>query len=753
MDDLDRLKQSFYSEAEEILETLDVLLLDLEKDPEDKDILNSVFRSMHTLKGSSGIFEFNVLERTAHIQEDLLDYIREENISPSTEIMDILFEGLDLTKTVFEMTKDGEEIDEEISMDLEVKIKAILPEREVVEVEKKKVLDSGLSDEFLNKISDATKEKVVEISNGTNRLYQITMKLEGQCLGQGIDPFLLMKSLSYDGDIIDVKADVENIPPINLIDPAELYFEEINMLFSSLLGAEEVDNLFEFAHEAGIIEIHQFNPSELKTHFGIDADGFWLDSQNEKVGEPISEESSASQSPAEGAENSSEAPPQKLGEILVEMGEVSEEQLSAVLEKQQTPLGTIMVQEGIVSSEKVEKALVKQRKTGSKPQAAIKVDTEKLDSLVNLVGELVIAQTIISHNKSLLQGQDTGLSKTISHLNKITRDLQEEIMSIRMLPIRATFQKLMRVARDVSKKQGKDVETRVFGEDTELDKTVIDEIGDPLLHMLRNAVDHGIESPDEREKAGKPRKGIVELKAYHQGGNIVIEIKEDGAGLKKDVILQKALEKGIVNAGDELTDQQIYHLIFEPGFSTAKSITSVSGRGVGMDVVKRSIEKLRGKVDISTEVGRGTTFTINLPLTLAVIDGMVVRVGEERYIIPTISIVESIKPQKEQFFTVKGKGEMIKVRDELFPMTRLHELFSLSSKSSFPWESLVILVEGEGKRGCLLVDELLGQQQVVIKSLGEGFRKLRGISGGSILGDGRVGLILDTAGILDMVAA
>ena len=369
------------------------------------------------------------------------------------------------------------------------------------------------------------------------------------------------------------------------------------------------------------------------------------------------------------------------------------------------------------------------------------------------MGELVIAQTIISHNKGLLNGNDNGLSKTISHLNKITRDLQEEIMSIRMLPIRATFQKLMRVARDVSKKAGKEVETRVSGEDTELDKTVIDEIGDPLLHMLRNAVDHGIETPEERIKAGKDRKGVVELKAYHQGGNIVVEIKEDGAGLNKEIILKKALEKGLVKAGEKLSDQQIYHLIFEAGFSTAKSITNVSGRGVGMDVVKKSIEKLRGKVDISTKDGKGTTFTINLPLTLAVIDGMVVRVGKERYIIPTISIVESIKPLKEQIFTVKGKGEMIKIRDELFPMTRLHTLFNVGQEKVLPWNSLVILVEGEGRKGCLLVDELLGQQQVVIKSLGDGFRNLKGISGGSILGDGRVGLILDTGGILEMLAA
>jgi len=312
---------------------------------------------------------------------------------------------------------------------------------------------------------------------------------------------------------------------------------------------------------------------------------------------------------------------------------------------------------------------------------------------------------MVSHSDLVTQIADADLQKTMSLLGKITRDIQERVMSMRMLPIKATFQKMQRAERDVSRKAGKEITLHISGEDTELDKSVIDEIGDPLLHILRNAVDHGVEPPEERERVGKPRRGNVSLRAFHQGGSIVIEVKDDGRGLDKAKLISKGIEKGIIDSGSGMSDEQVYNLLFEPGFSTAALVTDVSGRGVGMDVVRRNIEKLRGKVDIFTELGKGTTFSLRLPLTLAIIDGMVVTVTDHRYIIPTISIIEFLKPAKDQVFTVEGKGEMVMIRDQLFPLVRLHKLFDIVPLHDQPWDALVILLEGEGMRVCLLVDD------------------------------------------------
>jgi two-component system chemotaxis sensor kinase CheA len=441
----------------------------------------------------------------------------------------------------------------------------------------------------------------------------------------------------------------------------------------------------------------------------------------------------------------------RLGDILVEMGEINEAQLSDALKKQTRPrLGEILEDEGLVSKENIDRALEKQKLMSIAKQTAIRIDTEKLDSLGNLAGELVIVESMLSQSRTLLDLHDPAVAKTLSQLNKITRYIQEQVMGMRMLPIKGTFQKLMRVARDTSRKAGKEVELIISGEGTEMDKTIIEDIGDPLVHIIRNSIDHGIELPEDRVAAGKPEKGVVELKASHRGGNIVIEVIDDGQGLNKERILAKAVKTGLVEANKNLTDEQIYNCIFEPGFSTASVVTELSGRGVGMDVVNKNIEKLNGNIEVSSEEGKGTTLTIKLPLTLAIIDGMLVRVGSERYIIPTISIIESFKADREQFFTIEDKGEMVKIRENLLPVLRLHELFNIIPSHEKPWDGIVIHVEGMGKKAGVLVDDLLGQQQVVIKSMDEAFRGLKGISGSAIMGDGNVVLILDSGGMLDM---
>ncbi|RKY12294.1 MAG: chemotaxis protein CheA [Planctomycetota bacterium] len=380
----------------------------------------------------------------------------------------------------------------------------------------------------------------------------------------------------------------------------------------------------------------------------------------------------------------------------------------------------------------------------------IKVSTERLDKLVNMTGELVIAQLMVDEEVDKNLTAEHELGRKVSHQGKIIRELQELSMSMRMVPIHGVFQKMTRLVRDLSHKANKKIDFITSGEETELDRNIVDKIADPLVHMVRNSVDHGIESAQERSEAGKSPTGRIELRAFHQAGNIVIEIEDDGKGLDKERILKKAVDNGIVEVGRQLSDEEIFKLIFHAGLSTAQKVTSVSGRGVGMDVVKKNIESLRGKVDISSTPGRGTTFTVRMPLTLAIIDGQVVKIGNNRYIIPINSIVRSLKPTAEQISSVQNRGEMVMVRGRLIPLIRLYKLFDIVPASEDATESLLVVVEEENDICCLLVDELLGQQQVVIKNLGEGLGKIKGVSGGAIMGDGNVSLILDVPGLMEL---
>ncbi|MDZ7642512.1 MAG: chemotaxis protein CheA [Desulfurivibrio sp.] len=380
--------------------------------------------------------------------------------------------------------------------------------------------------------------------------------------------------------------------------------------------------------------------------------------------------------------------------------------------------------------------------------ASIKVDIEKLDSLVNAVGELVIMQSLVRQNPLISKIADPKLLKDFSQLGRITSDLQRTAMSMRMVPIKQTFDKMIRLVRDLAKKSSKKVDLVMEGAETEIDRNMVDSIYDPLVHMMRNSVDHGIQPPEERAEHGKPPTGKVYLRAYQKGGNMVIEIEDDGEGLNSAKIRKKAESRGLIQSGENMSEFDLNNLIFMPGFSTADQITDVSGRGVGMDVVKKAVEKLRGKVEVHSEAGKGSLFTIRLPLTLAIIDGIIVRVGTERYIIPTIAIQESMRPERKNYNTVHGRGESLLIRGHLVPIVRLYELFGLDDPSvTDPCEGIVVVVENEGRLRALLVDELLGKEEVVIKNLG-GMSDIRGVAGGTILGDGRVGLILDLAGII-----
>lgn len=446
--------------------------------------------------------------------------------------------------------------------------------------------------------------------------------------------------------------------------------------------------------------------------------------------------------------------PQKLGQILVSGGALSEEALEASLQTSQTivpkkKIGETLIQEGKVSPKQVSQALRKQAEQVS-DTTTIRIDTRKLDDLIDMVGELVITQSMIQQGLSQQFNGDRKLMRTVAQFFRITSELQRTSTSLRMMPIKQTFQRMARLARDLGKNNGKQVTVEMVGEDTEIDRNMVDEIYNPLVHMVRNSVDHGLESTEERRIAGKPEKGMIQLKAYHRGGNIVIEIVDDGKGLNREKILEKAKKNGLVHSTDNLADQDIFRLIFLPGFSTAEKVTEVSGRGVGMDVVRQAIDRLRGKIEIESAPGEGTTFALSFPLTLAIIDGMIVKVGSERYIVPTTAIRQALRPSREVYNAIAGKGETINVMGNLLPLVRVYELFGKEPLHRNPWEAIIVVTEGEGRAKCLMVDEIVGKAEVVIKSLGEGLKNVQGIAGGAILGDGQIGLIIDPEGLFEL---
>ncbi|MBI2510777.1 MAG: chemotaxis protein CheA [Opitutae bacterium] len=383
----------------------------------------------------------------------------------------------------------------------------------------------------------------------------------------------------------------------------------------------------------------------------------------------------------------------------------------------------------------------------------VRVNTEKLDSLMDVVGELVIVQSQLIESARGICDDGSPMQRNVAQLSRIAKELQHTAMSLRMIPIKPTFQKMERLSRDLARNFGKKVHFQVSGEDTELDRTVVEEIADPMVHMVRNALDHGLELPDVRVASGKSEQGTVHLSAYHQGSNIVIELKDDGRGIDPDKIFKKAVEKGILAPNASLTREECYALIFAPGFSTAEKVTAVSGRGVGMDVVKRNIEKLRGKIEITSEVGKGSTFKIKLPLTMAIIDGLVVRVGADKFILPSTSVQMAMRPTKDSITTVHGTGEVLELRGKILPLHRLHRRFGIPADATQPWDGIVVIVEHSGRVSALLVDEMVSKQEVVIKNLGAFMQGLPGVAGGAILGDGNIALILDPASLLQAAAA
>jgi len=449
------------------------------------------------------------------------------------------------------------------------------------------------------------------------------------------------------------------------------------------------------------------------------------------------------------------APGERLGELLQKLpAAVPAPAIQRALEVQAASgkrLGEVLVAEGVARAEDVALALRAQARAERKAAAeapvrlkeTIKVDLERVDSLVEMIGELMVVESMVVNAPEIGHSSSARVRKMLAQLGKVTRDLQDVGMRMRMVPVAGAFQKMARMVRDLSRKSGKQVRLATSGEGTEMDRSMVEQIADPLVHLIRNSMDHGLEPPEERRARGKPETGVVRLCASHEGGSVVIELGDDGRGLDRERIVQKAMEKGLIRSAEGMSQEDVDALIFAPGFSTAAQVTETSGRGVGMDVVKRNIEAMRGRVIVSSIPGQGTRFKMVLPLTLAIIDGMLVASGRERYIVPTLSIVESIRPERSMLLTLAGHSEMINLRGEVLPFFRLDRLFGLTGARGDPTQALVVVVEGAGRRFGVLVDEVVAQQQVVIKSMGSGLSATPFVSGAAILSDGRVGLILN----------
>ncbi len=694
------IRDVFLGEAREILENLETDLVRLEEHW-DGELVNSIFRYIHTLKGSSGIAGFTAVYEFTHRLENLLDLVRSGKLPAGEKLIDLLLESLDWIKA-------GIEAGEEESAMLEERKQKLLAEAE----------------EYIGSIAgpaavEAAPEEEPEAEKAIGFSYfRVKARFRENIFEYGIDPLMVMEDLASLGVIEERKADRGRLPSLAAMDPEKCYLGW-DMVVKTKQPLAKVEEVFLFVRDDNDISIEDVT-GRYTAERGKDA---FLEEK-------------------------------RIGEILVNKGILTRKELTDVLSMQDVKnrkIGDLAVEKGYATDRDIQFALGEQEKIKKKIETStVRVDTGKLDNLLNLLGEIVIGQSGISRiAEELDEEKGFRLKNALYGLDRTTREFQEQIMSIRMIPIGPTFEQFRRFVRDSAHALSKEIHLNIEGGETELDKTVIERINDPLKHMIRNAIDHGIELPAERESGGKPRTGRITTRAYHQEGNVFIEVSDDGRGMDTARIRRKAESLGMIRPGEEVSGTRLLSFLFLPGFSTAEKVGDLSGRGVGMDVVKTNIESLRGTVDIETEPGKGSTFRIKMPLTLAIIEGMMVRVGKNVYIIPLLSIVESVQPKKEDIRTVKEKGEVLQVRNEYVSLVRLYELFHVESDFKNPWESLVVIVEAGMSRVGVMIDELLGQQQIVIKSIENYITRTRAISGAAIMGDGRVALIIDVHGLVE----
>ena len=708
MFDSDEFISIFLSEAKEIVEGLENDLVLLEDNKSDEDLLNKIFRSAHTLKSSAGTVGFTTMSELNHVAENLLEKVRSGKLDVTPQMITVLLEFLDTVKLMLQNIVDGKsETDGVTNIDsLKAKIKAIADGNDPAAATPAPKPAEAPKAEEKSAQTPKSEEKSSETASGSggSNSFHIDMGFKATIFDNGIDPLMFLNDLRAIGTISNLKIECNNLPTIlNLEDPYVCY-TQFSLDFDTNAPDEQVQNIFLF-----VIDDNDINIVNTKADIKDDDEAKPAEAAPAKTEEaPKAEEVPKTEAkPAETANNNAPA---------------NNNQPAAAVHK------------------------------AAKVQApsTVRVDTRKLDSLMNLIGELVIAQSRIMQLTQSLD-IDNGLKEAVSSMDRTSRQIQEEVMNIRMMPIGPIFNQFHRYVRDLNLELNKEVKLVLKGETTEIDKNMLEQLSDPLKHMIRNSMDHGIEkTKEERIARGKPEYGTITMSAAHQEGHVVIEVSDDGNGLNKEKIFKKAVERGLLSKDGKYSDIEIYRTIFAPGVSTADKITDISGRGVGMDVVRANVEKMKGKIEIKSVEGKGSTFIVKLPLTLAIIEGITFALGAQIYIMPLISIIEQIKVKNEQVKPFEGKGEMIKIREEYLPLIRLHKVFEIDTQVENIEDGIVVVVEAGYRRCAIFVDELLDQQQVVIKSLDSAFDKHAGIAGGTILGDGRIALIIDIQGLVNM---
>lgn len=705
----DSALDTFLTEATELLERMEMSLVELARSGSTPDLINDIFRAAHTIKGTGGVFGFDRVVEFTHVVENLLDRIRAGTQDITPDLTSLLLECCDHMRLLVQTAIE----------DAELSAGAQSVHQQLLGRLQGSFTNSGQA-ELPAKVEPTSSARVIREDDGNdprvqNDHWHISVRFKPEVLQYGMDPLSFLRYLGRLGQIVDVVTLFDDKATLNSLQP-ELCYLGLEIAFHGDVTKSELEEVFEFVRDDCILHI-------LPPVAQI--------SEYVRMITALPEEDL------------------KLGEILTRVGALTHAELEQALQWQntsrsapreiQTPrLGDVLVQSRDVHEEVVQAAAAKQesvRKSLSTHQKSLRVDAEKLDELVNLIGELVIATA-----SSRLQADKSGdpdLKESLSVMERLVEGIRDSALSLRMVQIGETFNRFQRVVLDVSRELGKDVRLEISGGDAELDKTLVERIRDPLMHLVRNGIDHGLEDPQTRLAQGKPAQGTMRLNAFHDSGSIIIEVSDDGRGLQRDRIRQKAIEKGLIREQDELSDREIYRLIFEPGFSTADKITNLSGRGVGMDVVKREVESLRGSIDIDSAPGQGTRISIRLPLTLAIINGFLFRVGQAQYVVPLEVVGECIESPRLQ----QSSEAFMELRGHVLPLLRLSHLFQQEAAPN--QRENIIVIESAGSSAGLVVNELLGEFQTVIKPLGQMFANLKGIAGSTILGSGEVALVLD----------
>ncbi|GFE83170.1 chemotaxis protein CheA [Steroidobacter agaridevorans] len=683
--DLAQFHDAFFEESFEALDSMEAALLQLNPGAPEPELIGTIFRVAHSIKGGSATFGFSEVASFTHTCETLLDELRANRMQVTRHVTDLLLKSVDVMRDMLRAQQRKEAIDAQKVADLQFDLELAIAQKN----------QPAAAAPAPAPVVEAAPAPVEAAKPAVAHRWRISFRPYPQLFVHGNDPLRMIRELSEIGELT-VKLDGNALPSLEQLDPESCYLAW-DLTLDTDAAREVVNGVFDWAE----------GDCDLKI---------------EEEAVPV-----AVQPAVAVAAPAPEAKPSNVVNIA--------DAKPAAAEPPHQPAAAAAVEVA--------------PKAGATDGGSIRVSTEKIDELMNTVGELVITQSMLTQLGSKFTGHVAEqLRSGLATLERNVRELQESVMRVRMLPISFVFSRFPRMVRDLSGRLGKHVELKMTGDQTELDKTVMEKIGDPLVHLVRNSVDHGIEMPDVRAAAGKPQTGTVFLNAYHKGGSITVEVGDDGGGLNKDRILKKARERNLIGANETLTDDQIYELIFMAGFSTAEQTTDISGRGVGMDVVRRNIKELGGTIEVKSTLGKGSRFIITLPLTLAIVDGQSVAVGTETYIVPLITIIESLQLKQGMVNRVAGQGEVFWFRDGYVPVVRLHEVFGLEPRTTQLHEGLIMVVEGEGRKVGLFVDDLLGQQQVVIKSLETNFRRVDGVSGATILGDGAVALILDVPGLI-----